>query len=69
MDPKMDSGYVEPDDPFEPEYQAGIEEPSAAEVRCAMLTCNERLCWAESGHAETIECEANFVRRFGSWTN
>ena len=32
MDPKMDSGYVETDDPFEPEYQVETEEPTAAEV-------------------------------------
>lgn len=32
MDPKMDSGYVEANDPFEPEYQVETEEPSAAEV-------------------------------------
>ncbi|KAI5358003.1 Putative alpha-acetyltransferase 35, NatC auxiliary subunit [Septoria linicola] len=32
MDPKMDSGYVEPDDSFEPEYQVDVEEPSPAET-------------------------------------
>jgi len=32
MDPKMDSGYVEANDPFEPEYQVETEEPSAVEV-------------------------------------
>ncbi len=39
----MDSGYVEPDDPFEPEYQVETEEPSSAEVSRLLYSFNMRL--------------------------